>query len=166
MTSTHRRNTELMQRCAQEVNTSIDRVKVRITIYSVLQYITHVHVQNWIGSEAVKRKRKAGILPRPKIEIAGVSHTGLPPLHIPPYPLHIPTIPHTPLPYPPYTYPHTPLTHTTHTPLYPIPHTQSDTMPKVIATPPTKKIKRVNGYNLFFSHVVRTRDDVGSGGCG
>ncbi len=32
MTSTHRRNTELMQRCAQEVNTSIDRVKVRIAI--------------------------------------------------------------------------------------------------------------------------------------
>lgn len=31
------------------------------------------HAQNWIGSEAVKRKRKAGILPRPKIEIAGVS---------------------------------------------------------------------------------------------
>ena len=29
-------------------------------------------IQNWIGSEAVKRKRKAGILPRPKIEIAGV----------------------------------------------------------------------------------------------
>ena len=29
--------------------------------------------QNWIGSEAVKRKRKAGILPRPKIEITGVS---------------------------------------------------------------------------------------------
>ncbi|XP_064404228.1 uncharacterized protein LOC135349615 [Halichondria panicea] len=91
MTSTHRRNTELMQRCAQEVHTSIDRIK------------------NWIGSEAVKRKRKAGILPRPKIEIAG-----------------------------------------------------NDTLPKVIATPPTKKIKRVNGYNLFFSHVVRTRDDVGS----
>ena len=30
--------------------------------------------QNWIGSEAVKRKKKAGILPRPKIEITGVSH--------------------------------------------------------------------------------------------
>ena len=29
--------------------------------------------QNWIGSEAVKRKRKAGILPRPKVDISGVS---------------------------------------------------------------------------------------------
>lgn len=28
--------------------------------------------QNWIGSEAVKRKRKAGILPRPKVDISGV----------------------------------------------------------------------------------------------
>ena len=28
MTSTHRRNTDLMQRCAQEINTTIDRVKV------------------------------------------------------------------------------------------------------------------------------------------
>lgn len=54
MTSTHRRNTELMQRCAEEIGTTIERVK------------------NWIGSEAVKRKRKAGILPRPKIEITGV----------------------------------------------------------------------------------------------
>ena len=35
MTSTHRRNTELMQRCAQEVNTSIDRIKVRIAIIIV-----------------------------------------------------------------------------------------------------------------------------------
>lgn len=91
MTSTHRRNTDLMQHCAQEINTSIDRVK------------------NWIGSEAVKRKRKAGILPRPKIEIAG-----------------------------------------------------SDPQPKVVIPPPSKKIKRVNGYNLFFSHTVRTRNDVGS----
>ena len=30
-------------------------------------------LQNWIGSEAVKRKRKAGILPRPKFEFTGVS---------------------------------------------------------------------------------------------
>ena len=30
-------------------------------------------LQNWIGSEAVKRKKKAGILPRPKIELLGVS---------------------------------------------------------------------------------------------
>jgi len=35
-------------------------------------------LQNWIGSEAVKRKRKAGILPRPKIEIAGVRIVGPP----------------------------------------------------------------------------------------
>lgn len=28
MTSTHRRNTELMQRCAEEVGTTIERVKV------------------------------------------------------------------------------------------------------------------------------------------
>ncbi len=35
MTSTHRRNTELMQRCAQEVHTSIDRIKVRIAIIIV-----------------------------------------------------------------------------------------------------------------------------------
>ena len=31
--------------------------------------------QNWIGSEAVKRKKKAGILPRPKIELLGVSYS-------------------------------------------------------------------------------------------
>eukprot|EP00731_Ephydatia_muelleri_P037237 Em0425g4a len=55
MTSTHRRNVDLMQKCALEVGTTLDRVK------------------NWIGSEAVKRKRKAGILPRPKIEITGTS---------------------------------------------------------------------------------------------
>ena len=29
MTSTHRRNVDLMQKCAQEVGTSLDRVKVR-----------------------------------------------------------------------------------------------------------------------------------------
>jgi hypothetical protein len=29
MTSTHRRNTDLMQRCAAEVGTTIERVKVR-----------------------------------------------------------------------------------------------------------------------------------------
>lgn len=28
MTSTHRRNTDLMQRCAEEVGTTIDRIKV------------------------------------------------------------------------------------------------------------------------------------------
>ena len=28
MTSTHRRNVDLMQKCAQEVGTSLDRVKV------------------------------------------------------------------------------------------------------------------------------------------
>ena len=30
MTSTHRRNLELMNRCAEEVPTSLDRVKVRL----------------------------------------------------------------------------------------------------------------------------------------
>ena len=35
MTSTHRRNTELMQRCANEVGTTIERIKValRITVF-------------------------------------------------------------------------------------------------------------------------------------
>lgn len=89
MTSTHRRNTELMQRCAVEVGTTVERIK------------------NWIGSEAVKRKRKAGILPRPKIEITG-----------------------------------------------------SETNPKIITGPPMKKIKRVNGYNLFFSNCVRTSPEI------
>ena len=32
MTSTHRRNLELMQRCAQEVGTTLDRVKVRADV--------------------------------------------------------------------------------------------------------------------------------------
>ena len=31
------------------------------------------HVKNWIGSEVVKRKRKAGILPLPKFEFSSVS---------------------------------------------------------------------------------------------
>lgn len=89
MTSTHRRNVDLMQKCAQEVGTTLDRVK------------------NWIGSEAVKRKRKAGILPRPKIEITGTS-----------------------------------------------------SQTKFVTPPPTKKFKRVNGYNLFFSYCVRTYPDI------
>ena len=33
----------------------------------------NVFFQNWIGSEAVKRKKRAGVLPRPKVEITGVS---------------------------------------------------------------------------------------------
>ncbi len=32
---------------------------------------------------------------------------------------------------------------------------QSETHPKVVAGPPVKKFKRVNGYNLFFSDCVR-----------
>ena len=31
MTSTHRRNGDLMNRCAEEVGTSLDRVKVRLS---------------------------------------------------------------------------------------------------------------------------------------
>ena len=139
MTSTHRRNTELMQRCAQEINTTIERIKV-FDIRLVITFNTHTHtltqythtylavfntlnivMQNWIGAEAVKRKRKAGILPRPKIEIAGVSiirYLLSPKLHTPfthPHtPSHTLTHPHTP-----FTHPHTPFTH---------PHTPSHTL--------------------------------------
>ena len=41
MTSTHRRNTELMERCANEVGTTLERVKVcvcvraRVCVYKV-----------------------------------------------------------------------------------------------------------------------------------
>lgn len=89
MTSTHRRNTELMERCANEVGTTLERVK------------------NWIGSEAVKRKKRAGVLPRPKVEITG----------------NIPTL-------------------------------------KVKKIVPGKRFKRVNGYNLFFSHYVRKNSEM------
>jgi hypothetical protein len=91
MTSTHRRNTDIIQRCASEVGTTVERVK------------------NWIGSEAVKRKKKAGILPRPKIELIG---------------------------------------------------TASSPQTRLVTIPPAKKIKRVNGYNLFFSHTVRSGPEI------
>lgn len=90
MTSTKRCNTELMERCCTEVGTTVDKVK------------------NWIGSEAVKRKRKAGILPRPKFEFL----SGSPEL-------------------------------------------------KIATLPPIKKIKRVNGYNVFFSDYVQTHSELG-----
>ena len=35
MTSTHRRNSELMERCAAEVGTSLERVKVCVCMYFV-----------------------------------------------------------------------------------------------------------------------------------
>ena len=35
----------------------------------------------------------------------------------------------------------------------------------VLTSPPPKKIKRVNGYNLFFSNCVRTCPDISSGRC-
>lgn len=89
MISTHRRNMELMERCANEVGTSLERIK------------------NWIGSEAVKRKKRAGILPRPKVEITG----------------NVPTL-------------------------------------KVKKIAPGKRFKRVNGYNLFFSHYVRQNSEM------
>ncbi|CAI8015202.1 hypothetical protein GBAR_LOCUS9451, partial [Geodia barretti] len=91
MTSTHRRNTDIVQRCANEVGTTVERVK------------------NWIGSEAVKRKKKAGILPRPKIELIG---------------------------------------------------TASSPQTRLVTSPPAKKIKRVNGYNLFFSDTVRSGPEI------
>jgi hypothetical protein len=92
MTSTHRRNTDLMTKCAGEVGTTIERVK------------------NWIGSESVKRKRKAGILPRPKVEMSG---------SIPLVRLQDPS-------------------------------------------PATKKMKRVNGYNVFFSYYVKNNPTLTS----
>ncbi|XP_065908199.1 uncharacterized protein [Dysidea avara] len=89
MTSTHRRNSELMERCAAEVGTSLERVK------------------NWIGSEAVKRKKRAGVLPRPKVDITG----------------NVPTL-------------------------------------KVKKIVGGRRFKRVNGYNLFFSHYVRKNSEI------
>ena len=40
--------------------------------FSLSLFLTS-HVKNWIGSEVVKRKRKAGILPLPKFEFSSVS---------------------------------------------------------------------------------------------
>jgi hypothetical protein len=57
MTSTHRKNADVLARCAAEVGTTVPKVK------------------NWIGSEVVKRKRKAGILPLPKFEFSSVRIT-------------------------------------------------------------------------------------------
>lgn len=44
----------------------------RHQLYSKHGMVWYPPPQNWIGSEAVKRKKKAGILPRPKIELLGV----------------------------------------------------------------------------------------------
>ena len=95
MTSTHRRNSELMERCAAEVGTSLERVKVCMCVRIYVQLSVTVFVdlcaihryahfsvitimlQNWIGSEAVKRKKRAGVLPRPKVDITGVSCTSI-----------------------------------------------------------------------------------------
>ena len=90
--------------------------------------------QNWIGSEAVKRKRKAGILPRPKIEIAGVRHTRHTILHI--HSIYFVCV---------------------------CVFLQSEMNPKIITGPPVKKIKRVNGYNLFFSDCVRSNPEISTG---
>ena len=85
MTSTHRRNLDLMSQCATEAGTTITKVKVWILCVNSLTlslslppslslslFLTS-HVKNWIGSEVVKRKRKAGILPLPKFEFSSVS---------------------------------------------------------------------------------------------
>ncbi|XP_019851255.1 PREDICTED: uncharacterized protein LOC109581518 [Amphimedon queenslandica] len=89
MTSTHRRNIDLITQCAAELGTTIPKVK------------------NWIGSEVVKRKRKVGILPLPKFEFSSGSPELKP------------------------------------------------------STAPAKKIRRVNGYNLFFSEYVQNHPDLG-----
>lgn len=93
MTSTHRRNTELMHKCASEIGTSVDRVK------------------NWIGAEVVKRKRKAGILPRPRTDLTGITVQGK------------------------------------------------------LGEPRTKKIKRLNGYNVFFSGYVKNNVGISTDFC-
>ena len=72
MTSTKRCNAELMERCCSEVGTTIDKVKVRQFLDRRNRLKFTKLFQNWIGSEAVKRKRKAGILPRPKFEFLSV----------------------------------------------------------------------------------------------
>ena len=45
------------------------------------------------------------------------------------------------------------------------PPPQSATSPqtRLITSPPTKKIKRVNGYNLFFSDTVRSGPEISTG---
>ena len=47
MTSTHRRNMELMERCANEVGTSLERVKVCIRVFTLC---TFVHVRMCLRS--------------------------------------------------------------------------------------------------------------------
>ncbi|KAI6647936.1 hypothetical protein LOD99_8396 [Oopsacas minuta] len=49
MNSTHRKNMQLIEQCAQELTIPVPKVK------------------NWIGAEAVRRKKKLGLLPKAKM---------------------------------------------------------------------------------------------------
>lgn len=64
----HQHSVLLSRRCVHAcVRGRVCECDVNVYIYIPLRLF-----QNWIGSEAVKRKRKAGILPRPKVDISGV----------------------------------------------------------------------------------------------
>ena len=43
--------------------------------------------------------------------------------------------------------------------------TASSPQTRLITSPPVKKIKRVNGYNLFFSDTVRSGPEISTGTC-
>lgn len=148
MTSTHRRNTALMQQCANEVGTTIERIKVMTLGASYLTGPSSLSpINDCLGTEldriggseeeeegwdtATSQGRNCWGKQVSRKDVSRVC---------------VPCINHV----------------TDHVTSH-VTVLQGETSPRIIAGTPAKKFKRVNGYNLFFSDCVRTHPEISTG---